>query len=373
MKALWKLFCVLLGWPLISGIVLFSCTNQQSMTNISEFDLSSAGEKSYGGWILGDTADVNPSTRSGWVAMGGSTDVDAAFRWMIERSGGGDFVILRASGTPAYNSYIFNDLGGVNSVETLIIDSASKANDRKINKTIRNAEALFIAGGNQADYAEHWVGTELVYSVQWLSDTKKIPIGGTSSGCNVMGGIYFTARYGAISSEHALYDPSGRWVDLADRDLFRFPWLTNAIVDPHLNHPDRMGRLVTFLARAIDDHLVRDERDIFALGVDQRTAAAIDENGVARIFSQGDHGNLFGYAYFIRPNASPKRIDSDRTLHFYHRGKALTVYRVRGFVSGKNTFDLQNWKGQGGEEFDLAVDDGRLTQDIVPDFEPDKK
>lgn len=40
--------------------------------------------------------------------MGGSTDVDEAFRWMIHLSGGGDFLVIRASGTDAYNDYIYS-------------------------------------------------------------------------------------------------------------------------------------------------------------------------------------------------------------------------------------------------------------------------
>ena len=47
--------------------------------------------------------------------MGGGTDVDAAFKWMIEKSGGGDFVIIRADNSNGYNSYIY-DMGGINSV-----------------------------------------------------------------------------------------------------------------------------------------------------------------------------------------------------------------------------------------------------------------
>jgi cyanophycinase len=30
--------------------------------------------------------------------MGGGTDVDALFEWMSELAGGGDFVVIRASG-----------------------------------------------------------------------------------------------------------------------------------------------------------------------------------------------------------------------------------------------------------------------------------
>ena len=44
------------------------------------------------------TDTTTPCTRS-TVLMGGGTDVDAAIKWMINRSGGGDFVVVRATGT----------------------------------------------------------------------------------------------------------------------------------------------------------------------------------------------------------------------------------------------------------------------------------
>ena len=76
--------------------------------------------------ITGDTADVHVPTRNGFVLSGGSTDVKEALLWMIERAKGGDVVIVRASGATGYNDFIYG-LGGVNSVETLLINSRELA------------------------------------------------------------------------------------------------------------------------------------------------------------------------------------------------------------------------------------------------------
>src|SRR5476651_1015543 len=56
--------------------------------------------------VIGDTANVNTPVKGGIAMVGGGKDVDAAFKWMINRSGGGDVVVIRASGTDAYNPYI---------------------------------------------------------------------------------------------------------------------------------------------------------------------------------------------------------------------------------------------------------------------------
>src|SRR4051794_17137151 len=69
--------------------------------------LSSAfAAKQYSYFRAGNANDVTTSTTPGTVLMGGGTDVDAAFPWMCQRSGNGDFLVIRATGTDAYNPYI---------------------------------------------------------------------------------------------------------------------------------------------------------------------------------------------------------------------------------------------------------------------------
>src|SRR5436189_784388 len=56
--------------------------------------------------VVGNPEDVQTATRPGLVLEGGGADIDESFEWLIERSGGGDFVVIRATGTDAYNPYI---------------------------------------------------------------------------------------------------------------------------------------------------------------------------------------------------------------------------------------------------------------------------
>src|ERR1051326_8459304 len=69
---------------------------------------AAANKQGYQSFIVGNPADAQPSQHlsPGLVLMGGGTDVDAAFQWMCERAGGGDFVVIRTTGTDAYNPYI---------------------------------------------------------------------------------------------------------------------------------------------------------------------------------------------------------------------------------------------------------------------------
>ena len=91
--------------------------------------------------------------------MGGGTDVDAAFQWMCERSGGGDFLVIRATATDAYNPYIKQLCPSTNSVATLIIPTSTAANNSRVAEIIQKDEAIWIAGGDQSDYINYWKGT----------------------------------------------------------------------------------------------------------------------------------------------------------------------------------------------------------------------
>ena len=60
--------------------------------------------------------------------MGGGSDLDEAFRWLCQRAGGGDLLVLRATGDDEYNPYI-QGLCHLNSVATLVIPSREAALD----------------------------------------------------------------------------------------------------------------------------------------------------------------------------------------------------------------------------------------------------
>jgi len=98
---------------------------------------------------------VKTRTKPGFALIGGGKDLDPAFQWMCRRSGGGDFLILRATGTGAYNLYV-QSLCHQNSVSTLVIPDKRAANDPFVAQTIAHAEAIFISGGDQASYINFW-------------------------------------------------------------------------------------------------------------------------------------------------------------------------------------------------------------------------
>lgn len=294
----------------------------------------------YEDYVVGNAGDVTTTTSAGLLLMGGGTDVDAAFQWMISKSGGGDFVVIRASGTDAYNPYIY-DFGGIDSVETIIIQNRAAASDPFVVSQIRNAEALFIAGGDQSNYVDYWKGTPVEDAIHYLV-SRNVPIGGTSAGLAIMGEFVFSAANGTIYSDTALKNPYNRKVAL-DRDFLVLPYLNGVITDSHFVTRDRMGRLLTFLARIVQDGWSAEAKGI---GIDERTALAVESDGSATVLGSGA-------AYFLKTPGLPEVCQPKTPLTYQN----IDVYRV----SGSATFNFSTWTGTGGTSYQLDVDNGVVT------------
>lgn len=299
---------------------------------------------------VGNGDDASTTTQSGLVLMGGSTDVDAAFRWMIERSGGGDFVIIRASGGDGYNDYVFG-LGQVNSVETLRISTASAANDPKVAETIRNAEALFIAGGDQSVYLRAWEGTETEKAIQYLIHEKKVPLGGTSAGCAIMGEFVYTGENGSIVSSEALSNPFDNRLTVRRSTLINHPFLQNLITDQHFSERGREGRLVSFMARLKSNEQTKGIRSI---AVDERTALCIDASGDAIVLGSG--GVIISEEH--QPERVPERLQAGESLHWLLDKQALR-YRRLTQASNQETVNINQWNIPWSDQF-WYVDNGQL-------------
>ena len=292
--------------------------------------------------IVGDTIDVKTTTKAGVVIMGGGTDVDAAFKWMIERSGGGDVVIIRSSGTNAYNEYV-NRLGKVNSVETLLINSRKLADDDRVAAIIRNAEMLFIAGGDQADYVGYWKDTKVMHAINYLLTDKKVPVGGTSAGAAILGNFYFGAERGGVDSDEVLLNPYNSKIALGKEDFLKVPYLNNIITDQHFTQRNREGRLLVFLSRILKDW----NKPANAIAVDERTSVCIDDKGMAVVFGANK-------AHFLKTDLSkmPENIKDGSSLTWDHNGKAIQVYAVSGTLSN-NQFNMISFLPQNETAYDI--------------------
>src|SRR3982750_193955 len=69
---------------------------------------------------LGNPPHLVVKPAGGLQLEGGGTDQPEAFAWLVAHAHGGDVLVIRASGTDAYNPFIAKQ-GTTNSVETIEI------------------------------------------------------------------------------------------------------------------------------------------------------------------------------------------------------------------------------------------------------------
>jgi cyanophycinase len=311
--------------------------------------------KNYDLYRTGNAADALPAApaTSMLVLMGGGTDVDDAFRAMIAKARGNgsakvDVVVIRVSGADGYNESIYA-MDGVDSVESLVIKTREGANDPAVNKIVAAADVLFIAGGDQWDYINLWKGSLLDSSLRGLA-AKRVPMGGTSAGLAVLGQFDYSAQYGTVTSTEAMANPYDRKLTLDAGFLNALPYMNGVITDSHLVTRDRMGRLVSFLARLIKDGSVGFEQ-ARGIGVDEQTAVVVDD-GIATVMGNDDGaGGRTGKAYFLKPTIAPLTVKAKTALTFRSVG---VEKRTAGAV-----YDLRTWPVVSPSY--LSVEAGLLT------------
>lgn len=296
--------------------------------------------------------------------MGGASENDNAMQWFLNLADGGDVVVLRTSGSDGYNDYMFNQLGvSLNSVETLRIDQAQGAIDNYVLQQVSDAEAIWIAGGNQADYVNFFKGNALEDLLNEHINVKQYPIGGISAGMAIMSEFYFDALNGTVTSSEALSNPFDSKISLGTSDFIDADVLSQTITDTHYDDPDRKGRHVAFMARL----QAQTGQRVFGIGLDEFTAACIDQNGIAEIY--GDFPSFDDYAYFIQINCldvtTPESLNPNQPLDWNLNQEAIKVYKVAGTSNGTNTFNLNTWEsGNGGQWENWWVDQGVFQSQI---------
>lgn len=301
--------------------------------------------KNYDLYRTGSELDAQPArpSTSMLVMMGGGTDVDAAFQAMIDKARGSnpaqkvDVVVIRTSGADGYNPYLYA-MSGVDSVESLVIKTRAGAEDPEVNRIVAAADVLFIAGGDQSTYIKLWKGTALDRTLQTLA-TNKVPVGGTSAGLAVLGQIDYTGENGSITSDQALANPYDRTLTLDNGFLNALPWTSGTITDSHLVTRDRMGRLIAFMGRMVQDFGVP-VAAVRGIGLDEETALVVD-NGVGTVVGNPTaSGGQTGTAYFLRALVGAKLTVKAKTA-------LEATVQVLKLVAGQ-AYDIAGWPAFNG-------------------------
>jgi cyanophycinase len=302
---------------------------------------------------IGNPQDAVTKTEPGYALMGGGSDLDEVFQWLCGKAPAGDFLVLRAAGDDDYNDYI-NQLCHANSVATLIIPNREAAADPKVSEIISHAEAVFIAGGDQARYINWWQHSPVQDALNALIAAGK-PLGGTSAGLAVLGEYVYSAQGDApdddgLASSQALANPYFGRVTVR-RDFLQIPLLHNTLTDSHFAKRDRMGRTLVFLARIVQDGWSPHPREI---AVDEKSAVLIEGNGRSRVVGSGKG------AYFLSIQTPPQICIEGQPLTF----RDIVVYHA---TTGSE-FDVAAWKPLHPLGYSLTVMEGKI-QSTQPNHE----
>lgn len=289
-------------------------------------------------------------------AEGGETE-DRATQWLLERVDKGDYLVLRSGGTGQQAAWIcdnYRDL--ISSAAELSIDSREAANNSEVIRYIRDADVLFLAGGDQNQYEDYWEGTAVEKAINYLINQKKIPIAGTSAGVAILGDYYYAPAHEGVLSSEILNDPfHHNTKDIYQSDFIKVSLLKNVITDTHLDrvdedHPEtRYGRILGFLARVL--HGNGNQIPVYGIGLEEGAFVAIDEEGIAKVFGNGAAQGQD--AYFLQTNGvPPEQIEPGLPLVWNNNEQAVKVYKISGTLKGSGHFDLNNWSMASGGQWE---------------------
>jgi len=263
---------------------------------------------------VGSPVDARPVPHGPAFDLGGGgKDVLPAIQWLVDEVRGPnpeakvDVVVLRATGADGYNDAILA-LNGVNSVETLVITSPAVADSPAVEATLKQAEVVFFAGGNQCHYVTNFKGTRVEAAVKALV-ARGGAVGGTSAGCAILGALVFDAcrlePRSELTSAKALADPFHPEVSFTS-GFFSWAPLVGVLTDTHFVARNRMGRLFAFLARLYQD---RASRPVLGVAVQERTSLVIDKAGLGRVLGEGP-------VYVILADHAPEVCQPGRPLSY---------------------------------------------------------
>jgi cyanophycinase len=283
-------------------------------------------------YFLTEHADVRPGPRhGGLLLLGGGDWPEESMPWFAEHAGFGHVVMIGASGDAEDHAELAEALGRVASLETLVLHDRASSSDPRVLAVLARADAIFIHGGDQANYVRFWKGTPLAKAIE-RRFREGCPVGGTSAGLAILGEwAYGAMDGGSLSSEDALRDPLGPAVTLVGNFL-HLPPLAGVITDSHFAPRGRLGRLMVFVAR-----LGAEGHPVTGLGIDEEAGVLIERDGSGRVVSRNGGGvTIVGPPHPATLAANAPLLGSAFTLTRIDAGGQLALGPLRP-VSGSRT------------------------------------
>ncbi|NMM47810.1 GEVED domain-containing protein [Marinigracilibium pacificum] len=335
---------------------IFSMAFLYIISSIIIFAQPTRYEYSLEGGTVNSHGNISPTKATmliGGAEAGASAEI-AATSWFLNNADGGDYLVIRTGGTGGQAAWVWDNFSSmISSAAEISIDNRNAANNATVAQYIYDAEAIFIAGGDQTSYVDNWKDTEVETALNYVINVKGIPVSGTSAGMAILGSAYYAPATSGVLSSEILNDPYNNNMNnsLFYDDFLDIPYLNNVITDTHLNrthgtnNENRYGRIFGFLARTVND---QNSTGRYAIGCEEGTFVCINSSGIARVFGNGNSNQT--RAYFLQVNCqAPETIQSGSPLVWNNNNQAVKVYQIPGTSNGNgNSFDLNNWSSASG-------------------------
>jgi cyanophycinase len=290
-------------------------------------------------YSIGDLQAPRPGgTRPALMLLGGGDWPVDGFRWFMAAAGNGHIVILRASGSDDLQQEVWQEIGGALSLQTVVFHDRAAADDPAVLAIVRQADGIFLGGGDQSNYVNYWRGTALNRALEAHVRAGK-PLGGTSAGLAILGRYSYGAMDGdSMDSPRALADPMRGGITLIDGFL-DLPGLESVITDSHFTQRNRLGRLVVFLARLAHDQGAA-AAGVVGLGIDEQSGVLLEPDGSARVVSRKG-----GRAWLVEPTSPAQPLVAGLPLTQQHirvtAADGSSILRRKELGGGKARWEVE--------------------------------
>lgn len=288
--------------------------------------------------ISGNEEPVKPDLKGPSIyLMGKGMPALSSFEYFLDTLADSHVDIVVLAGSSASGSSatpecdLLMELDQVNSCATATVQSQEEANSEELVEIIDQSEIIYFAGGNQCVYV-NWRDSNLHYAINQLVE-RGGGIGGGSAGLAIMGDMIYDGCSGSVRSDEALSDPYHEYISMSE-GLFELSSLDNTITDSHFSERDRLGRLISFMARI---SLEKDRDEYFGIGLDDNASLVIDNSGNGKVFG--------GYA---------TRLKTTEKAQYAEEGSPVTIYGVERFVSAPGeTININEFNSEEKDVIDV--------------------
>ncbi|MEW5849570.1 MAG: cyanophycinase [Myxococcota bacterium] len=250
-------------------------------------DATSSDAGATSGTDAGTASDTG--SRRGFVALvGGGSEEDpgvpdswseAAYGWVVERSGGGDVMVVAATAQTEWIPNYFRTLGARDAFNVLV-ESTADADDPALSAQVDAVDAVFLKGGDQWRYVSSWRNTAFLDALHRLYARGGV-LAGTSAGGHVLSEVVFDAREGSLYPEDAIRNARAHEATFTEDFLHVLP---GTLMDSHVGERGRLFRMAALLALHSVDH---PDEDTVVIGVDARTALLVEPDLQAHVVGEG--------------------------------------------------------------------------------------